>query len=295
MIAGDVTLRGVGRRDHAAVAATVADWLGEADRDAVLATYPQVFGQHGSARLFGVFAGDALVSHAAARPVRVATPAGESLITLIGSVATAPDFRRRGLASDLIRHVTDVATRDGCDAAMLWATDWSFYERLGFAPHGQQLEAVIERELDGPAPRGIRPASSRDLPAILQLHRRKPCAVDRDLNDLAVLLSSTPMTTMVMERDGGVVSYACHGKGMDFGGWWHEFGGEDKHVSTLIRGAMPLLEQKRATVMMPAYRSKLLAELDDAIVSVNRGIAALCKPLAAEPGTDLFVDGLDSI
>lgn len=295
MTTENLTLRVVEPRNIPQTVETIAPWLASNSADELLHTYPQVFGPNGKARSFGVFIGTELVSHAATRSVRLVTPDGVVRIILIGSVATAPEYRGRGLASDLVRQITETAESEGNHAAMLWAQNWKLYERLGFAPYGDQFEAVIEREFDGPPTHGVRTAGPGDLFGILQLHNRKPCAVDRDLVDLAVLLSPSPMQTVVLERGDRIVSYACYGKGIDFDGWWHEFGGEDADVAALIRGAMRQTSIRQATVMIPSYRTRLMAMLDDAILQVNRGVVALCKKLAPIPGAELFVDGLDSI
>ncbi|MFB4283968.1 GNAT family N-acetyltransferase [Nonomuraea sp. MTCD27] len=55
----------------------------------------------------------------------------------IGNVATLPDFRRRGHASLLTRHMLQVAARSGCIAAYLHAGDApsiGLFQSLGFVP-----------------------------------------------------------------------------------------------------------------------------------------------------------------
>jgi GNAT superfamily N-acetyltransferase len=267
-------------------------WLGA--RGKLAGSYPQVFGPESRAELFGVFEGDVPCSLAACRTVSIHAESGPVAAAMVGSVVTAPERRGRGLASELLREVVQWARDGGHDVAMLWSDRWDFYQRLGFVPSGRQLEVALT------PPRAalscdIRAAGFGDLPAIHRLHAHKPCAVARDIADLAVLLSAEPMTTVVLERGGEVVAYACQGKGLDFDGWWHEVGGSDGDVAELITGAMGLLGQERATLMLPEYRGDLVAKLGPSVAEVREGVSALCLPLTDRGRAPLFVDGLDSI
>jgi predicted N-acetyltransferase YhbS len=283
-------VRRVTAAESAQVATCVGAWL---EIDAPLAhTYPQVFGPGARARCFGTFCAGELVSHAALDTVRWRHGGAELALGLVGSVATAPAHRGGGFASELLRHVARLARAEQLDALVLWSDQWFFYERLGFLPVGRQLEALV----CGPAgadATGIRAATPADRDAILRLHDAKPTAVARDAAALALLLSAQPMTTLVLERAGSVVAYACLQKGADFAGWWHELGGSDEDVAALLLGATA---RTRATmVLVPPYRHGLLARLGDAVQLVNDGISALCLPLTDAGIAPVFVDGLDSI
>ena len=101
------------------------------------------------------------------------------------------------------------------------------------------------------------------------------------------------MTTLVLERAGRVVAYACLGKGADFDGWWHELGGDDERVAALLLGATARMAD--TMVLVPPYRQELLRWLGSAVQLVNDGISALCLPLTDAGFAPVFVDGLDSI
>ena len=287
-----VTCRAVSPDERPSVIRQVEDWNrtnGELAR-----THPQVFHGAAAADLIGAFREDELLSHAAIRPVHVRTEQGPISTWLIGSVVTAPRARQRGLASQLLEHIARLATASDQDSLMLWSGRWDFYQALGFQPTGRQREVRLRTKSGCLAP-GIRPAGAGDLPAILELHQRKPMGVERNLGDLALLLSAKPMQTMLMERRGELLAYACYGKGLDFGDWWHEIGGADEHVATLVRGAMEILGQEEATLLAPGYRVGLVERFEGSVVEAKEGIAALCKPLTDAGRREFFVDGLDSI
>ncbi|MEM7205636.1 MAG: GNAT family N-acetyltransferase [Planctomycetota bacterium] len=278
--------------ERPAVLSELERWLGV---EGLAQTYPQAFHPLGAGQLIGVFDGDRLLSHAVTLDIQARTAAGTSVnAVLIGNVATAPHARGRGLATELLRSILGAAQSRGADAALLWSNKWDFYKRLGFAPAGVQLEAEIIARVDRVASR-IRPALASDLPAIFDLHRAKPTRVERDLSALALMLSATPMQTLVLERAGAPVAYACYGKGLDFIGWWHEVGGQDSDVVELVRGAMTVLGQPSATLVLPHYRAGVRDALASDLQEERQGVVALRCPLTQRGAADLFVDGLDSI
>lgn len=292
----DLVCRPVRADEVERVLPQIEGWLGMSQK--LVRTYPQVFGPHRSADLIGVFAGEELLSHAAVRAVRVRTPQGVVRVAMVGSVVTAPSQRGQGLASELLRQIQGQAQQVGQDVLILWSDRWDFYERLGFAASGEQHEVVIRcaagRSSGGSLHDATRRAQAGDLPDLLRLHARKPTAVDRNLADWAVLLSAAT-TTMVLERHGTITAYACCGKGLDFDGWWHELGGDDDEVATLVHESAAKLGQSRTTVMLPPYRSRLLEHLDPWIEAARCGASALHLPLTDRGRTAFFVDGLDSI
>lgn len=284
-------MRGIRADEVSGVVERVEAWLDVPGQ--LVGSYPQVFGRGRRAELFGVFEGETLCSHAACQAVTVRTAQGPVRVVMVGSVATAPEQRGRGLASDLLRQLAQLARDGDHDAMVLWSDRWDFYQRLGFRPSGQQLEVELNRTPTGPVA-GVRAADFGDLWAMLQLHEDKACAVVRTAGELAVLLSAAPMTTVVLERNGEVRAYACCGKGIDFGGWWHEVGGADNDVAELIASAMATLGQERATLMLPNDRRGVVERLGG-VVEVREGVSGLCLPLSARGRTPPFIDGLDSI
>jgi GNAT superfamily N-acetyltransferase len=271
----------------------VETWLDA--RGQLARTYPQVFGPAHSAELLGAFSDGELYAHAACREVRVRTERGSLRVLMVGSVVTAPEHRGRGLASELVRAAIERARCGGCDAVVLWSDRWAFYERLGFRPSGSQLEVELRSRPGAPPAAGVRHASFADLPSLHALHARKPCAAERTLGELAVLLTATPMATWVLERGGEVIAYACQGKGLDFTGWWHEVGGEDEDVAALVSTAMAASAQKRATLLLPDYRRGVVQALGTAVEAVREGVSGLCLALTERGRAPWFVDGLDSI
>jgi GNAT superfamily N-acetyltransferase len=109
----------------------------------------------------------------------------------IGSVATNPDYRRRGLASALLRDTIDFLWRDGYHLSFLGSEVAPlFYERLGWRvvrepSHGVQA-AEAAAVLAGSARLTIRPFEPSDLAEVARIHdeatRGRTGAVARSLH-----------------------------------------------------------------------------------------------------------------
>lgn len=289
-----LTVRPLAPEERMAALRAVEQWSGYSGPEFLAGAYPHVFGSEAEAELLGGFEKDRLVAHAALRRVVLVTSAGDQKATLVGSVITSPGDRGRGVGTELLSRVAARAEAEGRDALYLWSDKWSFYARLGFVPAGAQDELEL-RPRPGILAPGIRPARAGDVPEILALHRQKPLRVERSLHDQALMLSTRGLTTMVLEHEGRVAAYACHGKGIDFPGWWHEVGGADPDVAMLVLGTMLVLGQATATLLVPPYRRELRARLVPFVVAGHAGVGALRRALTPVGQGEFFVDGLDSI
>lgn len=287
-------VRPISASERASSLTAIQEWSGFEGPDFLAGAYPQVFSSEATSELVGGFVEGRLVAHAARRCVTLVTAAGDQRACFLGSVVTAPQNRGQGFGSELLRRMIAAAEAGQQDAVYLWSDRWSFYERLGFAGSGVQHEIEL-RPRPGILAPGIRPARSNDVLGILELHRKKPLRVERSLHDQALLLATSGLLTMVLEREGKLAAYACYGKALDFRGWWHEVGGSDEDTATLVLGTMEVLGQEGATLLVPPYRKKLVDRVRPCIVSSRAGVGALRKPLTPVGQAEFFVDGLDSI
>ncbi len=90
----------------------------------------------------------------------------------IGSVATADAYRKRGLASTLVRRAIQEMERRGMALSLLFTGLLSFYQRLGFVPVPQPRR-LLHRPLPPPDPDpglGSRAFTRDDLPAVRDLY-----------------------------------------------------------------------------------------------------------------------------
>lgn len=276
-------------RDHPSLD-SVAHWLGLRDAWTLRTTFPQIYNERSRGTRFGIFEHSDLVTHLATNEVVIESDRDTRIRTLlVGSVATHPAHRRRGLAASVLHETLEFARLGGFDAAVLWSDLLDFYGPLGFEPAGEQFAVPITaREHDLPLDFIIRAADVADLPDMLALHDAKPTRVTRSLADLAILLTAKPMTTMVLQRNNRVQAYACYDKGVDFTGWWHELGGSDSDVRRLVETVMHRVQMPPATILVPRYRSILRGSVE--------AQAGCLRCAFTDRGRDaFFVDGLDSV
>jgi GNAT superfamily N-acetyltransferase len=291
----ETTTSAIRAMDHAQLAAadaTITEWLVGTTGSSLQTTYPQIF-RAGAAEAFGVYSGEILKSHAAVRRVELIGSRGPLRASFVGAVATDPSARGEQCASRMMHFIADREIEAGQDLILLWSDLWGFYAKLGYVVGG--VQAQVEINVSGFGPTACRRAELGDLDDLTNLHADKPWRVERSRAEMELLICGTATDCFVMERGRRIVAYACHRKGLDFDRWWHEFGGTDLDVVSLLPAAMGMLRQERATILVPPYRNELLNRLASRATRIEEGIVALRKPLTAAGQCEFFVDGLDSV
>jgi len=140
----------------------------------------------------------------------------------IGSVATHPDFERRGIATQVLQRAIDEMIRRGHALSLLFTDRISFYERLAWASIPQAAWS-IRRSRNAPTSSSS-PSRSRsrsrafeadDLPRIeriydyYNLHRSGPAVRDRDYWDEQLRYAGNPDEDFrVATRGEKIVAYA---------------------------------------------------------------------------------------
>lgn len=270
----------------------LGEWLLPGHFYGVQHTWPQLYRSDGDGRFFGVFRDDRLVSHCAYRVVTVHGAAGPQRAALLGSVATDPAWRGRGLAGTAL-----AAALADCDTVashvLLWAERPELYARHGFAPGTEETCLVLAR-LPRPDLDGVRLAEVQDHAAMHALHEAKPWRVARSVHTMSGLLTTPGMQTVVRERHGAIVAYACCGKGADLQGHWHELGGADEELATLLPAAMHVLGQAEAVLLLPPYRPGLPGRLGRSVVAEGRLPGPMVRSTDG-PAPTCWIDGLDSV
>lgn len=268
------------------------DWLLPGAFYGVQHTWPQLYRRDGNGRFFVLADGERLLSHCAVRTLVLHGEHGPFRANLLGSVATDPELRGRGLAQEVLTAALQ-ATATDAPFTLLWAERPELYARMGFVPCSEEVGMLLARR---PQPRldGVRLMTIADHAAALALHAQKPWRVERDLRSMSGLLTTPGMVAVVLERDGVVVAYACCGKGADLQGHWHEVGGTDADVAVLLPAALHMAEQREAMLLLPPYRTELRELLGASVL----GDAVLHGPMVRSLAGDLpacWIDGLDSV
>lgn len=256
-------------------------------------TWPQLYRSDGGGRFFVVADGDRLLSHCAVRTVTLRCAHGETPVNLLGSVATDPELRGQGLASAVLTAALQ-ATELTAPHTLLWAERPGLYARAGFHEGRAEQGLLLARRPRRPLRGDARALAFADHAAVHALHAQKPWRVERSPIAMSGLLTTPGLTTVVLERHGVVVAYACTGKGADLHGHWHELGGSDEDLAELLPAAMHLAGTIDSVLLLPPYRPRLRELLGAHVV----GEAALGGPMVRSLGAPLgavWIDGLDSV
>lgn len=234
------------------------------------------------------------VCAAVVRDVRGVSRAGAVALTLVGALTTRPELRGAGHASALLAAIVARAADEGRDAVWVWAPPRELFQRAGFAPAGTQLEYALGPDRGTFAP-GVRPAETRDVVAIAELHEQKPLRIDRTLADTSLGLARNGVRTYVLDRHRRAAAYACLTVTAAGAHQWIEVGGSDEDVGALVLGATGALELTDAVVIVPPYRetlAKILAPAQRRCTETRQGLrCALTAPGRAVT----HLDALDAI
>ena len=106
------------------------EWLLGDSPYGVQHTWPQLYRSDGDGRFFAVVDGDRLLSHCALRTAALVDGRTAHRIALLGSVATAPAARGRGLAGQVLEAALAALPADVTDA-LLWAEQPGLYAARG--------------------------------------------------------------------------------------------------------------------------------------------------------------------
>jgi GNAT superfamily N-acetyltransferase len=272
----------------------LTDWLLPEAAYAIEHTWPQLYRSDGNGAFLGMFVDDRLVSHLAWRGVTLHGERSPHRAALLGSVATAPELRGRGYASQLLQQAIADCRDQGIDTILLWAEQPELYARAGFRAGEAETCLLLARRPHADV-RGIRVATVADHGQLHALHEQKPLRVERPAREMSALLTTPGLTTTVLCPGERILAYACCGKGADLQGWWHECGGSDTDVARLLAGSMHLLGQTEAPLIVPPYRQGLADGLGASAQDEFTVAGPMQLQLSASAAQRTFVDGLDSV
>lgn len=255
-------------------------------------TWPQLYRNDGAGSFFVMLDEDRLLSHCACRIEQLHDGDEVTTIGLVGSVATSPEVRGLGFAGHVLSAAVE-SLAEQTDTMLLWAERPELYARQGFGATGyDRCLLLIRRPFRSDSV--IRQLEIPDHETLHALHERKPRRISRSLRTMSTLLTTPGMTTVVLEREGKVVAYACTGKGADLVGHWHEMGGTDEDLAELIPAAMHITGQIEAALLLPPYRSELAERLAMHIAEEVSVPGPMMRP-APDPSMSCWIDGLDSV
>ena len=256
--------------------------------------FPLLVGEHNPGRSFVLRERDAIVSHAAWRPLKLHAGARRISAAGIGLVTTAAGRRGRGLASELIGACLEAAAREGAELAFLFGTPSRLYTRAGFVLAGR--ERVLRVEPGPEAEKGgiscgadIRWGHPEDAARLLPLLEEHSLRVSRGVEEFRIQLGIPNTELYVLEQGERITAYCVLGKGRDLGGVIHEWAGAAQALESLIRGVASLRGEPLWVIGPEALAPPLDAPGGLGALAMFRVLRP--EALGSESPVELFGDG----
>lgn len=229
----------------------------------ILKEYPLVIGMDNIENMRVIVKGDEVVSHAA---IYFSTVLSENLMFKvggIGSVATHPDHRGKGLASMVMEDCINVMQETGCHVSVLWTQRHDFYRNLGYETAGSEYlfrfkSADLERFSRR---RKIVPYAPRYLQAVMETYDRKGLRTQRTKKEWEAYLGLPKSRKLLALRGDRVTAYAVLGKGKDFKRCILEWGGEPQDILSLMYEFASSIGGE-IMILVPAYETKFMRLLE---------------------------------
>jgi predicted N-acetyltransferase YhbS len=223
---------------------------------------------------------DRVLSHAVLKPLVVKSPHVIFKVGAIGSVVTEESHRNQGLSTRVIEDCIAQATKQNCDIAILWTDLYDFYRKMGFELAGTEVSVVIEEEFQAPDPT-LRLSKDPKVAAqaIHRLYSTHTVNSVRTVEETRKFLN-IPQTQVYTAWDSGgqLAAYAIEGKGIDLGGYIHEWGGSVSAIVSLL-SYIRREKQTPITIIVPKHSQNLLQRLREKPVTYNQGFLGMIKIL----------------
>lgn len=260
----------------------VMDFLNKSLRQeaewSIAAEYPTAFAQSNIHNMRIISEEGQVLSHAVLKPLIIKSPHLIYKVGALGSVVTNDTHRGQGLSTQVISNCLELAAEQSCDIAILWTDLFDFYRRMGFELAGSEFSFVIEDTFTVPDQKLRFSMDSRVSPeAIFRLYSSHTVNSVRTIEETRKFLS-IPQTKIytAWESNGQLAAYAIEGKGVDLGGYIHEWGGSATKLVALLSF---IREQKQqpVTIICPRHAQNLIQQLEKLPVTINQGFLGMIK------------------
>jgi hypothetical protein len=164
---------------------------------------------------------------------------------------------------------------------VLWTNLYDFYRKIGFELAGQEVALTIQEPWKDEGPHGLRFTQGANIEpeAILRLYSMHTSGSIRTAEDIRKFLKIPNSTVYTAWDDQGrLQAYAVEGKGMDLGGYVHEWGGGVSKLIPLINH-IRVTQNRPITVLAPKHASNLIRQVIALGASSHEGILGMVKLL----------------
>ncbi len=179
----------------------------------------------------GAFDSQNLIGCAGLRFANLTLPLSEIKIGIIGGVVVHPQYRKKGVANQLIKRLVEVAKTEQSVMVILWGSEHELYQRLGFELCGLQVRVPLAK-LDLPKAKGIIRFGWRQ--SIFEAMQKRNSGLKLDSNDISWLSAHKNVQWLSEETLTDQSSYVGFNRGIDLRGMVHEWGGPRNQVKNLL-------------------------------------------------------------
>ncbi len=261
----------------------VMDFLNETLRAqaqwSIAAEYPTALTPQNIHNMRIIAEGEKVLSHGVLKPLIIKTPHVILKVGAIGSIVTEEAHRGQGYSTQIIQECLKSAAEQQCDIAILWTDLFDFYRKMNFELAGSEISFVLEENFGVPTSEGLRFMSNAKISpeAIHRLYSQHTVSSVRSIEETRKFMS-IPQTQIytAWEANGQLAAYAIEGKGVDLGGYIHEWGGSTTKLLALF-SYIRKEKNRPVTVIVPAHSQNLIAHLKTKPVTVNNGFLGMIK------------------
>lgn len=180
---------------------------------------------------------------------RSKSPLSNSIhVGIIGSVATHPDFRNKGIASRLLMQSEDLAKKHDVRQLFIWGSDERLYIKNGYARGGLQLQVKFDPPIKETTslPKGCSIEMTRSLK---QEHFNYLRSLDRPgllmaKDDFSWISKHRNIDWFFLRKESEqgkeITAHAAINKGIDLPGYIHDFGSSDSSLLCIRTGQQTL-------------------------------------------------------
>lgn len=180
----------------------------------------------------GAFDCETLIGVGGLRITHLKVGSKQYRIGILGSIATHPDHRRKGIASKIIEKLLEFADDKKLSGVFLWGSEFTLYERHGFRMAGIQARVLLKDLKDAaPSPNiFVKPAPAS---IVLPLRKQMSCGVLIETTDELWYQAHKNTEFCIAIENEKTIAYAAIGRGIDLPNLIHEWSGTPTGLSAI--------------------------------------------------------------
>ncbi|WP_338785991.1 GNAT family N-acetyltransferase [Metabacillus sp. FJAT-53654] len=235
--------------------------------------FPFIFSQSTIGQSFGAFHNGELVSFMGLVPSVIKIGEARLNVFSLGSVCTAEDFRKKGIASQILERVFEYI--DSSDASLLLVSgDRSLYTRVNCCHFGSVSKFNVQFEnIHEKSESQIREMRKEDLFQMNQIAHQRLIAYDQSVTDLQTMIHAEAFAsclnlthkTLILDKDNKVSSFLVLGvpdrQRREQKGKMIEWAGKPNEIKHLLSYAIKAYDLEEIEVAVPWHEQLLENEL----------------------------------